>query len=140
MKQRSRDADPTGYQYRLRRANPARYLWRGAKSRARRSGVAFDILPEDITIPTHCPVFGIPLTICDGRQTDGSPSLDRIRSTEGYVKNNIEVISWKANRLKGNATAEELRRLADYYGQEVRKPVAATDPKNTSKRVRRKVV
>lgn len=38
----------------------------------------------------------------------GSPSLDRIDSSKGYVKGNVRVISARANMLKNNATVEEL--------------------------------
>lgn len=139
-KYRTRDKDPQGYQYRLRRANPARYLWRGAKSRARRNGIPFDLVPGDILVPSHCPILGIPLVIADGRQTDNSPSLDRIDYRKGYIKGNVEVISWKANRIKSNATIEELMKVAVYYVEKARNTIAAADTEKTKSRSRRKVV
>ena len=36
-------------------------------------------------------------------------SLDRIDSSKGYVKDNIWVISHKANSIKNNATLTELK-------------------------------
>lgn len=134
-KHRTRDKDPQGYQRSLRRANPSRYLWRSAKGRASRQGIEFDLLPEDVVIPLHCPVFGIPLLISEGRHTDNSPSVDRVDSSRGYVRGNVEVISWKANRLKSNATPQELRRLADYYGKESRKSSSAKDKKRPTEKV-----
>lgn len=139
-KQRTRDKDPQGYQYKLRRANPRRYLWRGAKSLARRTGTPFDLEPDDITMPTHCPVLGIPLVIADGRQQDNSPSLDRIDYRKGYVKGNVEVISWKANRIKSNATIEELMKVAVYYVEKARNTIAAENTKKAKSRGRREVV
>lgn len=70
-------------------------------------------------IPDVCPVFGIPLNYNgSGKQgwsrDDSSPSVDRIDSTKGYTKDNIQIISWRANRIKNDSTPEELRRLADY--------------------------
>ena len=47
----------------------------------------------------------------EGVLGDDSPSLDRIVSSLGYVKGNIRVISYKANRVKSNATLEELRKV-----------------------------
>lgn len=38
-----------------------------------------------------------------------SPSLDRIDNRMGYVPGNVWVISWKANRMKSDASMEELR-------------------------------
>ena len=49
--------------------------------------------------------------------TEGSPSVDRIDPNGGYVRGNIVVVSWRANRLKGNAMVNELRAIADFYEQ-----------------------
>jgi hypothetical protein len=45
---------------------------------------------------------------------DNAPTLDRINNSCGYVPGNVAVISWRANRIKCDATPEELRRIADY--------------------------
>ena len=85
-----------------------------AKARAKKQGVPFDLVPEDIVFPEVCPVLGIPLFFSPGGRTENTPSLDRIIPELGYVKGNIEVISWKANRLKCNASLEELENLVKY--------------------------
>lgn len=100
---------------RLNHNNPENYMWKAAKSRAKRQGVPFDISVEDIEIPKRCPVLGIKLKMGHGQPTDNSPSLDRIIPALGYVKGNIEVISHRANSIKRDATPEELRMIADYY-------------------------
>lgn len=95
-----------------RKENPAKYLWGLARHRAKKRNVYFDLLPEDIQVPTHCPVFGIPLVIgTSGSQggSDNSPSLDRIDPSRGYVKDNVRVTSWKANNIKGGATLADLQ-------------------------------
>lgn len=46
-----------------------------------------------------------------------SPSLDRLVPSIGYVRGNVAVVSWKANRAKNNLTARELRHLAIFYTQ-----------------------
>ncbi|WP_145960516.1 hypothetical protein [Novosphingobium meiothermophilum] len=44
-----------------------------------------------------------------------SPSLDRIEPELGYVPGNTIVISNRANRLKSDATIDELRAIASFY-------------------------
>lgn len=94
-------------------SNHANYLYRGAKTRAKRRGLAFDIELSDIEIPEFCPVFPhIALKPYTGKRVHwqdhpDSPTIDRIDSSKGYVKGNVRVISWRANTLKGDATIEE---------------------------------
>lgn len=64
-----------------------------------------------------CPVLGIPLFKGTGKLTDNSPTLDRIDSTGGYTKDNVLVVSARANRIKSDATIEELLKVALYYLQ-----------------------
>lgn len=44
---------------------------------------------------------------------DGSPTLDRIVPDKGYVRENVWVISGRANRIKNDATIEELELIAE---------------------------
>lgn len=97
-----------------RRKYPERSMWMQARSRARKKSLPFDIEVDDIVIPALCPVLGIELQGFVGN-FDSSPSLDRIDNSKGYVKGNIAVISLRANRLKRDATIDELRRVLDYY-------------------------
>jgi len=59
-------------------------------------------------------VFGVTLEVSEHSAKDNSPSLDRLDNTKGYIKGNIVVISNKANRLKGDATLQELERLVEW--------------------------
>jgi len=94
----------------------AQTIYYSAQRRARKKGVPFEIEISDIVIPEYCPVLGIKLEVASGYAQDNSPSLDRIIPALGYVKGNILVISYKANTIKSNATVDELRKVAAFYG------------------------
>lgn len=98
------------------RSNRKRTMLNGAKNRAKRRGVPFALTIEDIQIPEFCPVLGIPLAHHVGETGffPDSPSLDRIVPEKGYVRGNVRVISNRANRLKNDATAAELRAVLNY--------------------------
>jgi len=91
--------------------SPAEYLLSGAKQRARRGGLPFDIDATDIIIPECCPLLGLRLVPLGGKRTDATPSLDRINPVRGYIKVNVWIISWRANRLKNDATVEEIEAM-----------------------------
>lgn len=94
--------------------NPECMIYKGAKWRAKKKNLEFDLLLEDIEIPETCPVLGIKLkqnqTGRSGYYND-SYSLDRINPNKGYTKDNIRVISNRANLLKSNATVQELEKV-----------------------------
>ena len=96
----------------------AALVLQGARRRARAEGVPFDLTPEDITAPDACPVLGIPLSIGEGKLAPGSPTLDRLVPSKGYVEGNVHVISWAANKIKGGVTDPTVfDRLAAYLRQ-----------------------
>ena len=98
------------------RRDPLKAWFRTAKGNAKRDGKEFTIELSDLPqIPDHCPVLGIKLRMVGPRYDDYAPSLDRRDNSIGYVPGNVVIISRRANRLKGDATPEELRKLADYY-------------------------
>jgi hypothetical protein len=94
------------YQIIDRREHHALLLWRAAKYRARKRGVPFTIKVSDVLIPSHCIVLGIPL---DSHDRDHTPSIDEVVQGLGYVPQNVCVISGRANRLKSDATIEEMQ-------------------------------
>ena len=99
-----------------RRKFPVRSLLRLAKKRR----LEMDIQECDIVIPTHCPVLGIPLEVGTRRAKDNSPSLDRVNPSKGYVRGNVEVISWRANRLKSDASLVEIAAIHHYMKRRIR--------------------
>jgi hypothetical protein len=96
-------------QTRNRRASltKAQQMFERSRDRAKHQDIAFDITPEDIVIPEFCPYLGIPIVTGVGKMTDNSPSLDRIDSAKGYIKGNVEVISFRANTIKNCGTPQE---------------------------------
>lgn len=88
----------------------------GARRRAHAKGLPFDVGVEDVPVPTICPVLGIELKPTEGGagRSDCAPSIERIDPALGYVRGNVVVVSWRANKIKGDATADELRRIADW--------------------------
>jgi len=88
-------------------ANPARPLFDGARRRARLANETCSLSVADIIVPTHCPALGI-LLERGGARSHNSPTLDRLHPELGYIKNNIAVISDLANRIKADATSEQV--------------------------------
>jgi hypothetical protein len=92
-----------------------------SKQRASKKQIEHCITVEDLKeiYPQDgcCPVFGFKLEFGDAGFRDHSPSVDRIDSTKGYTKDNIQILSWRANRLKVDATIEELEMLIAYLKQ-----------------------
>lgn len=100
--------------YIIRKNNPSAYLLKKAKDRANKNNIPFNITIDDIVIPEYCPVLGIPLAMSNGQPSDNSPTVDRINNNLGYIKGNVSVISFKANRLKSNLSIVELKRFANW--------------------------
>ena len=85
-----------------------------AKIRADKAGVPFSITDEDFEIPEFCPILGIRLEGGTKKYHETSPSLDRVIPELGYVPGNIAVMSFRANRIKGDASVEELQTVIDW--------------------------
>lgn len=86
---------------------------RSAKARAEKLGIPFDLVANDLSIPEVCPIFGTPLIWTD-RITNDTPSLDRLIPEKGYVKDNVAFISMRANRLKSDASLEDLEKIVEW--------------------------
>jgi len=92
-----------------------------ARQRAKTRGLPFNLSRCDIIIPDECPVLGLELMRAKGgKAAPNSPSLDRIDPDKGYVFGNVRVISYRANVMKSNASADELRRFAEFVLREQR--------------------
>ncbi len=91
----------------------ARDALANAKMRAKRSGLPCTINLLDVmgVVVDTCPLLGLPITYAAGKIHSNSPTLDRKICERGYTKDNIAVISHRANRLKSDSTVEELQTL-----------------------------
>jgi hypothetical protein len=88
-----------------------------ARTRAKYKELEFNLTNDYIyaIAANHCPVLGIELTFGGTqRVSPTSASIDKIDPNKGYVIGNVAVISNKANIIKSNATADEIRKVADW--------------------------
>ena len=115
--------------------NPKRHWASAALSRAKiralETGIAFELTHKDVydIIPDVCPIFGIEFTFFgNGRLSQESPSLDRIKPELGYVPGNIAVISQKANQIKSAYTSKEIYAVGDWL-HEIEKTVKEDERK-----------
>lgn len=98
-----------------------RTLYSSYKSGAKARNIPFDLSFDDFQQlcldTTHCPVFGWELdySVSTGEGVGNTranrASLDRIDNTRGYSKDNVWIISWRSNRLKYDASLDELEAL-----------------------------
>lgn len=85
-------------------------MFSSSKARAKKKGLAHTITIDDIIIPKYCPVLKHDIVL--ERNHLYRPSLDRIDSKRGYTKDNIIVMSWRANWIKNNMDFSEMLALA----------------------------
>jgi hypothetical protein len=84
------------------------------KENSSRTNHEFTVTFDDIKWNTVCPILGIPLDyLCEGR-TEGSVSFDRTDSSKGYVPGNVQIISWRANRIKNDGVLAEFEKIVTY--------------------------
>jgi hypothetical protein len=124
-KRRRLEADPVALEAeksrgrRRTREQPKLRMLNRARERAFNSNgrIQFDLTLRDIPdIPEFCPILPwLRLEVCSGAT---SPSIDRINSAGHYTKDNIRIVSDRANRLMRDGTLEEFERIvADKKGQ-----------------------
>lgn len=95
-------------------------IYKNLKQSAQKRNIPFLINIQDlynITIPLTCPILGIPIFFNTNKVEDNSISFDRIDNNKGYEKDNIIVISFRANKLKSDASFEEIKQLYEFFKQ-----------------------
>jgi len=99
-------------------------MMKNSRSRAKELNLPFDLDKKflDSILGTRCPVFNVPFYMGCGKQGEEvnpfTPSLDRLDNNKGYIKTNIRIICFRANRLKSNASIKELENIIAYIRRE----------------------
>lgn len=89
-------------------------VFNSLRRKALRKGLKFDLAFDDIKIPERCPALDCELIPQEKQASFNSPSIDRIDPTKGYTKDNVQILSRKANAMKSNASRKELRKFAEW--------------------------
>lgn len=88
--------------------DPRKRMLSQARNRSNRKNIEFCLEIEDIPIPDKCPLLEIPFITGTKGNYEQTHSIDRIDPSKGYTKDNVWVITKKANSMKNSATEEEL--------------------------------
>lgn len=101
--------------------NIEKHLTMAAKRRAIKKQLPFDIDEDYIKsiwqLDNICPITNI--KYWEDNNNFNSPSIDRIDNNKGYTKDNVRIISVKANFIKSNYSLDELEKIIkgfrEYY-------------------------
>ena len=108
------------YNKKLKQNNPVKYTCQQMLSSSRKRANALNMdnnIDTDFLIsiaPMECPVLLIEIKYGGGEKTKGSASLDRIDSSKGYTKDNVQIISNLANMMKNQADENELINFSNW--------------------------
>jgi len=96
----------------LQREGETALEWR-KRTFSRKSNRKNRLQATDIEWPTHCPVLGFELDYT-GKDHYCGWSIDKIIPSRGYVAGNVAIISKLANRIKQDATSEQILQVANW--------------------------
>lgn len=100
------------------------YILRNIKKKCIDKNIPYTITKEDIIIPEKCPILGIDIIVGSESLWENSPSIDRLVPELGYTKENVRIISRRANTIKNCGTAAEHRMIADWMDKELQKIIS----------------
>ena len=63
-----------------------------------------------------CEVTGIPFNMnpsVDTKKNPYAPSIDRIDSSKGYTRNNVQIVIWQYNLMKGEISHDDLLMICE---------------------------
>lgn len=107
--------------HRYKISNPFKWKCGKTKSRARSLKIPFDLTSEYLeSIWTgYCPISLVKLQWDTSRLNPDAAELDRIIPELGYVKGNVVFLSRRINRIKSDASFEEIKKLGEWLGSKV---------------------
>jgi len=94
-------------------------IYNRLKQSAKKRNIEFSLTLSElnnISYPITCPVLGIPLRWNTGKPFDDSYSFDRVDSSKGYTIDNLQIISYLANKCKNNLTDEQMKKFCQFFG------------------------
>lgn len=92
------------YKEKRRQEDICYFLYEKVQTSKKEKNISIKDIQEVYQPDNLCPILMVPLV----RGTRYTPTVDRIDPSKGYIRGNIQVISWLANRMKSDATKEEL--------------------------------
>jgi len=97
-----------------RKKNPLKRSYHHKKSHAKERGIAFTLTFEEFSElwTGNCAISGVKLSGIGNKVDSGQ--LDRINPQLGYVTGNVHFISFRLNRIKSDATLDELKSIVKY--------------------------
>lgn len=108
------------YRKNLKEANYFKHFIMNKKKSMMRADITWDLderyLRELFT--GVCPVFGCAIH-AGGAKDDCKAELDRLIPSKGYVRGNVRWISSRANRLKSDASIDELKKILKYMEEQI---------------------
>ncbi len=123
----------SNYRKEYKNKNLTTIMVKNALYRSKKKGLEHNITADDIIIPEKCPALGIVLERKEQSKSIAfSPSLDRLDPAKGYIKDNINIISMRANTLKSDATFEEFEAIYKWWKSELKKRKKKPWPNTTS--------
>lgn len=109
------------YHKKLKSRNPERVKFNSIKCNAKKRGILFDITYEDIVdllLTEKCPICSIDMVASPSRNSPTNKSIDRIDASQPYTRKNCLCICYRCNRIKGDGTAEDHQRIANWMEEQ----------------------
>lgn len=113
--EKAANREATNAHYHRTKHDPARYILKVVKARAKQKNMDFDLTLEylaELIAPRRCAITGLELRWNPTKLRDPSSiSLDRIDSSKGYVQGNVQIVSLIYNMAKQDWTKDQVLEL-----------------------------